>query len=77
MTCASGPARSHYVSDTDGSRAQAYGPTRASSDIPETGDGGDQSGGLLTDGRGVRSLLGESNSKTSALHIKRQTGLYS
>lgn len=52
MTCASGPARSHYVSDTDDSRAQAYGPTRASSDVPETGDGGDQSGGLADRGAG-------------------------
>lgn len=45
MTCASGPARSHYVSDTDDSRAQAYGPTRASPGVPDTGDGDDQSGG--------------------------------
>lgn len=31
----------------------------------------------LADGRGTRSLLGESNSKTSAPHVKRQTELYS
>lgn len=37
----------------------AYGPTRASSDVPETGDGGGQwRRGARRGGRGARSLLG-------------------
>lgn len=38
---------------------RAYGPTRASSDVPETGDDGGQSwSGARRGGRGTRSLLG-------------------
>lgn len=38
---------------------RAYGPTRASSDVPETGDGGGQwRRGARRGGRGARSLLG-------------------
>lgn len=53
VTCASGPGRCHYVSVTDHSRAQADRPTRASADVPETGDAGDQSGRAVVPGAGL------------------------